>query len=434
METVIRGYKLINLLYSNELFEVWDAFHAILPEQKCRITLIDSYFTDINEVRNEFNSSAFKLGFAEHQYIIKNNDMIEENGKFAILSESIPVTGSLTYIENISFDEKKEFVLKVLEALIYLNDRKIFHLSPEPDDILIDGNNNPRLSNYGLVEIFLKVKTEQDRDMVLANFKYSAPELIDKLGKGDDKAEVYSFGKLLNAVFGDKNSDMNAIIASATNIDRKKRFRNLIDLEKVIINPENILAFIPVPLTKNKQLDEQKLSSAINANKPRTVENIRPETTNIKQGEQTEKNIFEIVNEIENQKKTKAAAQNKQQSGGTNSANQQQQNDYNKTIEALRESAQQNQQTSGSNSINTTSVVVFGVLSIIFSFIFPFFGLGLAILGFRSAFKNTAKAKTRGRKLSSTELNSQTIGFVFCALGTIISAIKFLIYFGDILV
>lgn len=167
METVIRGYKLIHLLYSNELFEVWDASHSILQEQKCRITLINSYFTDINEVRNEFNSSAFKLGFAEHQYIIKNNDMIEENGMFAILSESIPVSDSITYFENINFDEKKEFVLKVLEALIYLNDRKIFHLSPELEDILIDENNNPRLSNYGLAEIFLKAKSEEDRSLFL---------------------------------------------------------------------------------------------------------------------------------------------------------------------------------------------------------------------------------------------------------------------------
>lgn len=235
----------------------------------------------------------------------------------------------------------------------------------------------------------------------------------------------------MRAVFGNEDDDMNAIIDSATNIDRNNRFRNLQDLEKVILNPENILAFIPLPIAKNKYFSEQKLSSKDRPNQQRTGESKRSDTATANKQAQSDKNVFQIANEIENQNKPETAAQDKQQASSTNSTKQQQNSDYERTREAIRQVAQQSQQTSGSKSVNTTSVVVLGVLSIIFSFISPFFGLGLAIFGFRSAAKNKAKAKLLGRRLLSNELNTQSIGFVFCVIGLLISIVKFFNLFGD---
>jgi serine/threonine protein kinase len=128
----------------------------VLNGQQLRITVINNYFSDIREIRSEFNASAFRLGFAEHPYIIRNIDMIEENDVLAILSEDIPLRNSSSFVNSLTRDEKMEFVLKIMEALIYLNDRKIFHLSPEPEDILIDENNNPRCVIMVWLIFFLK--------------------------------------------------------------------------------------------------------------------------------------------------------------------------------------------------------------------------------------------------------------------------------------
>ncbi|MDD3685671.1 MAG: protein kinase [Bacteroidales bacterium] len=458
MQTLVRGYNLVRQVYANELFRICEASHSVLQGQQLRITVINNYFSEIREVRSEFNASAFRLGFAEHPYIIRNIDMIEENDVLAILSEDISLRNSSTFVNSLSRDEKMEFVMKIMEALIYLNDRKIFHLSPEPEDILIDENNNPRLCNYGLADIFLKIKNEEDRAVVLSNFKYAAPELHAKNCCGDEKAEVFAFGKYLKTVFGEDDTIINKIVDVATNPDRNKRFRNLNDLGKAITNPEKLETYIPetvsehIPQTQTAYFEtpEERLK-------------VLNDDDTVKRYTQAKENMNQILDEIENEKKPEppkqthsqnSAAQQQQvppfqqqqqkqqqappvqqQQQNTNqyTQKQQQQTDYNRTREAIRQSAyqQQSQTNTPKPAINTTAVVVLGFLSIIFGFIFSLVGFVLAIVGFNNASNNKKKAAKMGRQLSTNEINTQTIGIVLCVIGLIVSIGNFLAFLGS---
>jgi serine/threonine protein kinase len=465
MQTVVRGYNLERQVYANELFRICEASHSVLKGQQLRITVINSHFSEIREVKSEFNASAFRLGFAEHPYIIRNIDMIEENDVLAILSENIPLRNSSTFIHSLSRDEKMEFVMKTMEALIYLNDRKIYHLSPEPKDILIDENNNPRVCNYGLADIFLKIKNEEDRAVVLSNFKFAAPELHDKNCCGDDKAEVFAFGMYLKAVFGNDDSVINKIVEAATNPDRNKRFRNLNDIEKAITNPENIETYIPETVYEHKPLAQTDYQEKWDGNNQGLIDD---ETA--RRITESKNNLNQILDEIENQKKpeppkqtqsqntatqqqqqktqqapqnqqqqkTQQAPQNQQQQKtqqqNTNQyTQQQQQSDYNRTREAIRQSAnqQQSQANNPKPAINTTAVVVLGIVSVIFGFIFSLVGFVLAIVGFNNASNNKKKAAKMGRKLTTDEMNTQTIGVVLCVIGLIVSIGKFLAFLGS---
>lgn len=452
MQTLVRGYNLVRQVYANELFRVCEASHSVLKGQQLRITVINNYFSEIREVKSEFNASAFRLGFAEHPYIIQNIDMIEENDVLAILSEDIPLRSSSTFVHSLTRDEKMAFVMKIMDAIIYLNDRKIFHLSPEPEDILIDENNNPRLSNYGLADIFLKVKNEEDKAVVLSNFKFAAPELYNKNCCGDDKAEVFAFGLYLKTVFGEDDALINKIIDVATNPDRNKRFRNLNDLGKVIANPEKLETYIPETVSEHKVQTSTDYEETWEERKQVLNNEVTAQAEADKRTAQPEKNVLQILNEIENQKKpeppkqTQTASthqqfqqtkvqqpQQNQQQQNTAQHSQHQTSDYNRTREAIRQSAnqQQTQVQTPKPAINTTAIVVLGFLSIIFGFIFALVGFVLAIIGFNSASGNKKKAAKMGRQLSTSEINAQTVGVVLCVIGIIVSIGKFLVFLGS---
>lgn len=88
METSVRGYLLKEIVQKNRLFTVYNAEHAVLTGQKLRITIINELFANDPDIKSAFEQSIFKLAFAEHDNIVENIDMLEENHKLAILSKT----------------------------------------------------------------------------------------------------------------------------------------------------------------------------------------------------------------------------------------------------------------------------------------------------------------------------------------------------------
>lgn len=428
MGIVIRGYDLKEKVFSNSLFNVYAASHSVLTDQTLRITLLNPEILEKSEVRAEFNSSAFRLSFAEHPYIIKNNDIVEENGFYAILSENIALGLFSQAISTAQFEDKRIMFEKILEALIYLNDRKIFHASLTPDSIYVDMDGNPRIANYGLAEMFLKVREPELRELVLKNFKYSAPELSSVLSPVGEKAEVFSCGMLLKYIFADSAPDeitsgLKYIVRKSTDSDTLKRYRNVKELLTDFRNYENLAVKEEIPVQGPKRID--KTAEPGSAKRP----------------------VFEMSGEKEKQNKQAAgqahatykefnvkaeAHYNKPSEKNTPQEpnNKGQQADYNKTREAIRQNAAMN-----SNSpdviIKTGDVLVFGVLSIFFGFILSMGGFILAIIGFSRAAKNKKKVVSMRRNFVQSESNTQSIGIVLCIIGIIISGIRMLIFLAS---
>jgi uncharacterized membrane protein len=175
------------------------------------------------------------------------------------------------------------------------------------------------------------------------------------------------------------------IVDVATNPDRNKRFRNLIDMEKAITNPEKLKTYIPETVSEYKVQNDTDYIESWEEKKQILNEEVTAQVKTEKNTSQPEKNVFQILNEIENQKKPEPpiqtqvkstvipqAPQNQQQNTNQYTQKQQQQTDYNRTREAIRQSAsqQQSQANTPKPPINTSAVVVVGILSVIFGFIF----------------------------------------------------------------
>ncbi len=435
MNTIIRGYSLIKEVCSNSLFKTYIAEHSVLTGQTLRVTILNETILEHSEVKSEFNSAAFRLSFAEHSNIVKNNDMIEENGVYAILSENIPLNSFANALPAASFDEKKEMFDKILEALIYLNDRKIYHASLSVDNLYIDEQRNPRISNYGFAEIFLKLREPDFREIVLTNLKYLAPELLSIGAAVGEKAEIYSAGRLLNYLFANSTEEkcfaaITQIVRKSTDSNPNKRYRNVKDLLTDFRNCENLV------ITDDHKMPEQnteKVSIPADVSPPKQTANQQVNT------KESVRNVFNIVNEIEDSKKPeqnsnqanfKATVPNENTSERNTGQRTNNQSDYNKTREAIKQNSVPNTGIPN-KSVNTSDVIVFGVLSIIFGFIFSFVGLVLAIIGFSRASNNKKKVLSLKRNFSQSEGNPQSIGIVLCVIGLIISIGKSLVFLGN---
>jgi len=429
MNIVIRGYELKQEVYSKGLFRVYFAEHSVLKNQTLRITVAEEELLNDADIKIAFNSAAFRLSFAEHNYIVKNIDLVEENGIFAILSENLVLRPFDLALNSATFDEKLLFVEKILEAIAYLNDRKIYHCSISPDNIYVDSELNPRIANYGLAEVFLSTKNHDLKERVLSGLDYLAPEIIKNSVNVNDRSEVYSCGKLLQYIF--KTADDSGLPANLAAIINKstaeipvQRYRNIGDMLNDVKNYEQLSFKINNSIPGQGQTLNKSLLSGPEVEIPQhKAENHIYQQQNTFKSEP--KPVFDFIQEIENQKKANAEkitntntyhpGQANRNPANSNSSNSQE--NYNRTREAIRNEASKQPAV----KVKTNDVIIFGVLSIIFSFMLSLVGFVLAIIGLYRASANKKKVKSLERLFVPAESGPQTLGIVLSLIGMIIS-------------
>ncbi|HOZ30821.1 MAG TPA: protein kinase [Bacteroidales bacterium] len=443
MEKIIRGYVLQKELYSNPLFKVYEAEHSILKGQTLRLTLLNPEYMQQQELKSEFSSSSFKLSFAEHPYIIRNSDMIEENGHFAILSENIPLIPFINYIENQShdFETIKSLIEKILEGLIYLNDKKIFHLALSAEDIYIDTMSNPRIAYYGIAGIFLKTHDAEFKKTVFEQLKVSVPEFNSNLFTINDRSEVFSCGQFLEElakleILKNYNQNILMVVNKATSTDPLKRYKDVKELlndfkniDNHSFSAESKRKFSVSSNVENEKDDYIYNTVGLNDDKKTIPNNTQAET----------KSVFEIIDEIKNQKADYQRPEPPKQTVQQNSASQQKQNTpppppkYNQPSgQSAQTNYQSRQNTSTSpivnqqQKVNPQSVLVLGIFAVIMSFIFSFFGLVVSVIGFVKLSSNNKKIKEQKLTLKSGDKQVQSIGTFLCVLAIIISIIRFI--------
>uniref|UniRef100_A0A2C9UZH6 non-specific serine/threonine protein kinase n=1 Tax=Manihot esculenta TaxID=3983 RepID=A0A2C9UZH6_MANES len=117
--------------------------------------------------------------------------------------------------ENV-LDWKKRMKIAIGSAkgLQYLHEDcepKIIHLDVKADNILLDDNFEPKVSDFGLSLFFSDAASHVSRSSIRGTQIYADP-LTTQLGKHSDKSDVYSFGvTLLELISGRKPIDQKGV-------------------------------------------------------------------------------------------------------------------------------------------------------------------------------------------------------------------------------
>ncbi|XAR56455.1 Non-specific serine/threonine protein kinase [Bertholletia excelsa] len=156
---------------------------------------------------------------------------------------------------DLTWTHRQKIIHGVAKGLEYLHEacsRNIIHFDIKPQNILLDRDFNPKISDFGLAKLI-----DQSQSMVLTALKgtpgYLAPELLGCINISV-KADVYSFGiVILEIVCGRKNLDLSEPIPLLDIVKQKTIEGRLEDLiegcsEDIRSNREEALNMIKVAL------------------------------------------------------------------------------------------------------------------------------------------------------------------------------------------
>lgn len=116
--------------------------------------------------------------------------------------------------EQLDWQKRFNIIEGTAQGLLYLHKHsrlKIIHRDLKPNNILLDENMTPKISDFGLARIFKEDSTEANTNRRVGTYGYMAPEYAMQ-GIFSVKSDVYSFGVLvLEIVSGRRNSSFHDI-------------------------------------------------------------------------------------------------------------------------------------------------------------------------------------------------------------------------------
>uniref|UniRef100_A0ACD5VAG4 Uncharacterized protein n=1 Tax=Avena sativa TaxID=4498 RepID=A0ACD5VAG4_AVESA len=169
----------------------------------------------------EFINEVATIGLIHHANIVRLLGFCSEGTRRALIYEYMPNESLERHIftcdSNISRqllepDKMLDIALGIARGMEYLHqgcNQRILHFDIKPQNILLDYNFNPKISDFGLAKLCARDQSIVTLTAARGTMGYIAPELYSRnFGGISYKSDVYSFGMLvLEMVSGRRNTD-----------------------------------------------------------------------------------------------------------------------------------------------------------------------------------------------------------------------------------
>lgn len=177
----------------------------------------------VNKLKKKFVDEAKALCRLEHKGIVKVSDVFEENGTayFVMdyvdgrsLSEMVNKQGPLTEAKAL------KYIRQACDALQYVHEHNRLHLDIKPGNIMIDGNDNAVLIDFGASKQYDEVEGENTSTLMGKTPGY-AP--IEQLGNDVVKfmpaTDIYALGATLYKILTGVTPPSANLLASGETLD-----------------------------------------------------------------------------------------------------------------------------------------------------------------------------------------------------------------------
>uniref|UniRef100_J3MFX0 Receptor-like serine/threonine-protein kinase n=1 Tax=Oryza brachyantha TaxID=4533 RepID=J3MFX0_ORYBR len=152
----------------------------------------------------EFANEVQSVGQIHHRNLVRMIGYCNEGAERMLVFEFMP-GGSLRGAlfgpgRRPPWSWRAEAALGIAKGIEYLHEgcaSRIIHCDIKPDNILLDGKNNPRITDFGIAKLIGDQTVHATVTDVRGTRGYIAPEWLRGDTRVDTKADVYSFGVVL---------------------------------------------------------------------------------------------------------------------------------------------------------------------------------------------------------------------------------------------
>ncbi|PON38737.1 GPCR kinase [Parasponia andersonii] len=166
----------------------------------------------------EFINEVATIGQIHHVNVVRLVGYCAEGFKRALVYEFLPNDSLDKYISSaasggnhsLSWEKLQDITLGIAKGIEYLHqgcDQRILHFDIKPQNILLDHNFKPKISDFGLAKLCSRDQSIVSMTTVRGTIGYIAPEVFSKnFGNVSYKSDIYSFGMLLLEMVGGRKN------------------------------------------------------------------------------------------------------------------------------------------------------------------------------------------------------------------------------------
>ncbi|KAK6151000.1 hypothetical protein DH2020_015932 [Rehmannia glutinosa] len=173
--------------------------------------------TETGDNAEDFINEVASISRTSHVNIVNLLGFCHDRKKRALVYEFMPnksldkfisKNGSLSPNEDLEWEKLYEIAVGVARGLEYLHrgcNTRIVHFDIKPQNILLDEDFCPKISDFGLAKLFKKKQSIISMLGARGTIGYIAPEVFSRnFGVVSHKSDVYSYGMMLLEMAGAK--------------------------------------------------------------------------------------------------------------------------------------------------------------------------------------------------------------------------------------
>lgn len=196
--TQIGPYVVEQPLGSGGMATVYKAVHPQL-NRVVAIKIMHANFLEDKSFVARFEREAMIVARLNHPNIVPVYDYSKHNDLPYLVMKYIKgrTLKDRVLEENITVDEIVDLMAAIADGLTYAHNQGILHRDIKPSNILVDDNDTPFITDFGLARIAEAGESTMSVDMLLGTPHYISPEQAKGLKELDGRTDIYSLGVVL---------------------------------------------------------------------------------------------------------------------------------------------------------------------------------------------------------------------------------------------
>ncbi|XP_050288877.1 G-type lectin S-receptor-like serine/threonine-protein kinase RKS1 isoform X10 [Quercus robur] len=163
----------------------------------------------------EFKNEVMLIAKLQHRNLVKLFGCCIQGEEKMLIYEYMPNKSLDFFIFDhtrsslLNWGKRLEIIIGITRGILYLHQDsrlRIIHRDLKTSNVLLDGEMNPRISDFGIARIFKGDQIQDKTTRVIGTYGYMSPKYVI-FGKFSTKSDVFSFGViLLEIISGKKNN------------------------------------------------------------------------------------------------------------------------------------------------------------------------------------------------------------------------------------